>query len=131
MHCFSFYIFGYYHYIKQGPTVIGHWSVFKVPFIPLSNLCWESPITNNTTATSKVSTNHVDTDYLARRPWIFCYSSKRLLRRHLRQSILILMGTIPLVILVYTATIFYTSLSDRIYWSFPCAFYKVLEPKCD
>ena len=27
----------------------------------------ESPITNNTTATSKVSTNHVDTDYLARR----------------------------------------------------------------
>ena len=36
----AFYIFGYYHYIKQGPTVIGHWSVFKVPSIPLSNLCW-------------------------------------------------------------------------------------------
>ena len=63
----AFYIFGYYHYIKQGPTVIGHWSVFKVPSIPLSNLCWKSPITNDAAATSKVSTNHVDTDYLARR----------------------------------------------------------------
>ena len=49
-------------------------SILGTITIPLSNLCWKSPITNDAAATSKVSTNHVDTDYLARRhdPGFFC-----------------------------------------------------------